>query len=603
MSRISSDVEINCRQPQRKTPCCPDCGALECLCRPRFFAGQLLSEQDLNRLDQYIKNKGRLHNRNLHGWGVVNGLMVLCDPCGELKVTPGYAVDPCGDDIVVCENTTVNICDLIRKCKQQEPQPPCQPFYSPPNVRCDEVEEEWVLTIKYREWASRGVTALRGNACRSGACNCGASATGAACSCGSGGATSAKSATVTTYRGAPPQCEPTVTCEGYSFDVYKKPVTDPKQDEGQLIQLSGAFWDAFNCCAEPLVATVPPTPDLSNDDNMVQLANAVTQWCCQWRDNLINYYLTHPNTTCEIIDFLRAVNCPSIASPGSFVNDFIRSFLQLLAAWAEGLRNCFCLALMPPPPQPTDDVRVPLASVRIRMRDCRILSICNWTQERKIMMTWPAVAHWLGIVPIGDLIRELIDRLCCTSLLHVFDDVLQKYPPTEGLAHKAFALHAAPPGAAETEQAASFSQAMHLASGSLTARFSTHLGTKMESFSNLVDKVLLRGNKPLELGAILNSVSPRFKLPDNGAKLSAVEAKNLPLLLISELTVKPVLTTVLGSGAAARVADFQQTLGKGAKTAAGGAATNVQLQRQVEEMRVRMAQQEEQIKILLDKTK
>ena len=30
-------------------PVCPACGGLECLCRPRFFAGQLLTEDDLNR--------------------------------------------------------------------------------------------------------------------------------------------------------------------------------------------------------------------------------------------------------------------------------------------------------------------------------------------------------------------------------------------------------------------------------------------------------------------------------------------------------------------------------------------------------------------------
>src|SRR5215468_10182302 len=59
---------------------CPDCGGLECLCRPRFFAGQLLTEQDLNRLDQYIIAKNRLHNRYLVGHGVVCGLEVRCHP-------------------------------------------------------------------------------------------------------------------------------------------------------------------------------------------------------------------------------------------------------------------------------------------------------------------------------------------------------------------------------------------------------------------------------------------------------------------------------------------------------------------------------------------
>ncbi|MCK9564174.1 MAG: hypothetical protein M0R02_15790, partial [Bacteroidales bacterium] len=181
MARTSSDT-IDCRQPVRETPCCPDCGALECLCRPRFFAGQLLSEQDLNRLDQYIRNKNRLHNRNQHGWGVVNGLLVVCDPCGDIKVTQGYAVDPCGDDIVVCEDTRVNICELIRKCR--EPPPECQPFRQPANSNCDDLEEVWVLTIRYREWASRGVTALRGNSCATPGCNC--ASAGNSCDCGGG---------------------------------------------------------------------------------------------------------------------------------------------------------------------------------------------------------------------------------------------------------------------------------------------------------------------------------------------------------------------------------------------------------------------------------
>ena len=43
---------------------CPACGGLECLCRPRFFAGQLLTEEDLNRLEHYIieKNKSQYAN-------------------------------------------------------------------------------------------------------------------------------------------------------------------------------------------------------------------------------------------------------------------------------------------------------------------------------------------------------------------------------------------------------------------------------------------------------------------------------------------------------------------------------------------------------------
>src|SRR5258708_19547989 len=80
-------------------PVCPACGGLECLCRPRFFAGQLLTEEDLNRLDHYIVEKNKLHNRYLHGWGVVCGLEVFCHPCeGQVTVKARYALIPSRDD-------------------------------------------------------------------------------------------------------------------------------------------------------------------------------------------------------------------------------------------------------------------------------------------------------------------------------------------------------------------------------------------------------------------------------------------------------------------------------------------------------------------------
>src|SRR2546421_11132 len=50
--------------------------------RPRFFAGQLLTEDDLEQLTAYITGKARLRNRMLFGPGVVSGLHVVCGPCG-----------------------------------------------------------------------------------------------------------------------------------------------------------------------------------------------------------------------------------------------------------------------------------------------------------------------------------------------------------------------------------------------------------------------------------------------------------------------------------------------------------------------------------------
>jgi len=623
MSRTISEVDNNCRQPEYKTTCCPDCGALECLCRPRFFAGQLLSEQDLNRLDQYIKNKNRLHNRNQHGWGVVNGLKVLCDPCGEVKVTEGYALDPCGDDIVVCEDVRVNICELIRKCKQAEKQPDCNPFYQPPNTNCDDIEEKWVLTIKYQEQASRGVTALRGNNRNSYSCSCGAAkGITTACTCGDNVSTKPafnNAISNRKKRGVPAECEATVICEGFSFGVYKKPLDkEDKKDDGRLVAFEGAFWETFNCCAQPLMDTIPPMPDLTNgNDNIVQLAIDVSKWCCRFRENLLNYYLTHPHTSCEVIDHLRAINCPNINSPNTFILDFIRSFLQLLEAWAEGLKNCFCLALMPGPPQVTCDTRVPLATVRIRARDCKILSICNWTSERKVMISWPAMTYWLGIVPIGDFIRELLERLCCNSLLGIFDDVIDRtkkpgnIDDDTGVGTTAGNNVETEAAAAPFNEAVDFTNSMHLASGALASRFSLNLSEKVDGISSIVDSVMKRGDTPLDLSSVLNSVSPRFKLPENNKGISDVEAKNLPFLVLSEVMVKPVLSNVLGNEqAAARIKEFQRglyakkTVSK--KTMDDDAISEKltrEMKQQIKDMQLQMDKQEVNIQNLLSQLK
>ena len=173
------------RRPHPGLMPCPACGELECLCRPRFFAGQLLTEEDLNRLDHYIVEKNKLHNRYLHGWGVACGLEVLCHPCeGYVTVTPGYALSPCGDDIVVCREEAVNVCELLKQCRDDiQRHWDCDPAWPRPDPNCDE-EQRWVLYICYDEKPSRGVTALRGGsgpACCS-RCSCGGSS-GCGCGC------------------------------------------------------------------------------------------------------------------------------------------------------------------------------------------------------------------------------------------------------------------------------------------------------------------------------------------------------------------------------------------------------------------------------------
>src|SRR5271166_1935537 len=105
-------------------PC--NCGCAECATcedqgytRPLFFAGQLLTEDDLKQLTDYVVAKNRLHARYLAGSGVVCGLDVYCEPCGGGKVivNPGYALDCCGNDIVLSCPQTLDINKMVRDLK------------------------------------------------------------------------------------------------------------------------------------------------------------------------------------------------------------------------------------------------------------------------------------------------------------------------------------------------------------------------------------------------------------------------------------------------------------------------------------------------------
>ncbi len=105
------------------------CGGSECascqgqeIVRPRFFAGQLLTEDDLQLLTDYVGNKNRLHNRHLYGAGVVCGLEVTCHPCGDGRVIvhPGYALDCCGNDLTLACAQTLDINAMVRDLRRDQ---------------------------------------------------------------------------------------------------------------------------------------------------------------------------------------------------------------------------------------------------------------------------------------------------------------------------------------------------------------------------------------------------------------------------------------------------------------------------------------------------
>src|SRR5262245_25260304 len=79
--------------------------------RTRYFPGMLIGPDDLTQDQIHWREKQRLHNRLLHGWGVVCGARVKQgDGACKVVVESGYILAPFGDDILIDREVTVDLC-------------------------------------------------------------------------------------------------------------------------------------------------------------------------------------------------------------------------------------------------------------------------------------------------------------------------------------------------------------------------------------------------------------------------------------------------------------------------------------------------------------
>ena len=446
MSRAEITAEAPAKpSPQGKSdPClppCPDCGGLECYCRPRFFAGQLLTERELNGLQDYVVAKNKLHNRFLVGAGIACGLEATCDPCGDMvRVSPGYAISPCGEDIVVCKPDSVDICALIAKCRETD-EPDCRP-YAPGKNDCADIIEDWVLTIRYAEGPARDTPPTTSGSCgcgcggkSSGGCGCGGkgqhSHASGGCGCSSGAAsprTSAKaSAEPVLRRGAPPACVPQSTCESYRYDVFRAPDPKPKvaeRDEahpfsGRLEGLEGPMIDRLRCCIREIEDAIPPVPEGNITDLPYRQARA--RWVCDVRDNFRRFILRRGGHDCSMLDRIMAIPIPPTGDAVAFGVADEAAVKEIIAISFELMVDCLCSALLPSCPE-EEDPRIPIAVVKVRRGSCEIVSVCNWTPLRRQLVTWPAMRYWVGWAPLIDTLREILHLMCCEKF-GLFDTV------------------------------------------------------------------------------------------------------------------------------------------------------------------------------------
>jgi len=400
---------------------CTRCAGFTSPVRPRFFAGQLLTDVELTALERYVIDKNRLHNRYLHGWGVVCGLEVACGDCGDdLVVRPGYALDPCGNDVIVPSSQRIDIAQAIQRCLSAERTTPvCDPPVSAPPSRCDD-EATWCVTLRYRDYDIRPVVPLVASPSRS--CSCGGASCGGAsgCGCGCGGASGCGGNGNGAAAVLPPGCEPTRTVECYELGVCRDDGgchdladrlagTMPARILECLRSISGLFQRRVSADAQRVGFRL--ALDSTRRGDLAKAHDAV----CDLYDAVVELYENDPlSTRCTYPQELAAIQCTPQGQNETDeeylarMRETVRQLLVLVVVYA---RDCVCDALLPPcPPEPCDD-RLILACVTVK--DGKVTDICNLAC-RRYAGSFVSRGYWF---PVGPVLGWLAGVLCCFPIL------------------------------------------------------------------------------------------------------------------------------------------------------------------------------------------
>ncbi len=352
---------------------CESC-ELSCLERPKYFCGQLLTDDVLNAEQKYQREKNKLHNRYLHGWGVVCGLEVTCySKCGtkgEVLVKQGYAIDCCGNDIIVCKDEVVDVVDLIDECKPKPEDDDCE-NKKRPRDECSGEEKKYCLYLKYKEEESRPVTALKKDI--DGSCV--------------------------------KRCEPSRIKEGYTFEV--KECTECESDDKNAFSkylLEDTALEGILKCFHSLQKHFINLNNYSNGANHESSFKAY-----QEIKGFIQEASKKGSVRCEDIDFL-PFPAPPVPGPSgdntTYNASLKRVFTQLESLLKQIFNDCLCHHALYPCPECDEDDNVILACFTVQRG--AIKHICN--ASRRQVMSFPKLFYWF---PINKVYRQKFIEDCC----------------------------------------------------------------------------------------------------------------------------------------------------------------------------------------------
>jgi len=123
--------------------------------RPRYFEGQILDAATLEAEQNYHRDKRRLLNLALVGYGVVSGLGVQVGAGGDgphVVVDPGYAIDPFGETYALCTQSMVRLpgAALEAFVSLRGWDRPCCPVPTSHGPEDTRIEEACVIAISAR---------------------------------------------------------------------------------------------------------------------------------------------------------------------------------------------------------------------------------------------------------------------------------------------------------------------------------------------------------------------------------------------------------------------------------------------------------------------
>ena len=431
---LRGDPDCQCPPP------CPACGGLECLCRPRFFAGQVLTEDDLNRLENYVVAKGKLHNRYLHGPGVVCGLRGglrllrfgqrhretgICDRpvrrrhhCVQGRQSADLRADhplqaarqrlrplrQPGADRMQGRHTALGAFDLLR---------------GKAIARRAAAHERTLLVrrlVRLRRKAGRGLRLWQHHRQH------------------------------LPVRRRPPGCSAGRQIDEQGGDEIQSAMrTDadlrklsfrrqqirrsgqiPAFGSGTLRRVGGCWPErpssSARCC-RGIIACYLRAIEIRDAFSQVKFADPtkaaeIALAYGEYLDALREFAAAHLSHRCDIarqLDQLQAPQPTFTAAGTGTVSpaEWQAAFARLNELWLEVFRECFCSALLPPCPEFETSDCVPLAVVTIDADQCRVIEICNW-EAREFALTLPTLYYWTSFIN-WRAIRDAIAKLCCTG--------------------------------------------------------------------------------------------------------------------------------------------------------------------------------------------